>query len=36
MDVGYPVHETKEFASDQEALEYGKHLFGEFDCADEL
>lgn len=24
LDVGYPVHETKEFAADQEALEYGK------------
>ena len=24
MDVGYPVYETKEFATDQEALEYGR------------
>lgn len=27
LDVGYPAHETKEFASDQEAMEYGKRLF---------
>lgn len=24
LDVGYPVYETKEFATDQEALKYGK------------
>ena len=46
LDVGYPVYETKEFATDQEALEYGKNTsvavyeghkqIGDFDCADEL
>ena len=24
LDVGYPVYETKEFPTDQEALKYGK------------